>query len=161
MEETHQTPQTPPVTPSSGSPLHQLEMWLDDILGHKAPAIPANGREAIVKIAPWITLVLLIIALPFVLALFGASAILSPFAFLGGVHAGFSYLITWGLVLVTFVIQIIALPGMFKRKRKSWQLLFYSSLITGLMNILSINIGGLIGTIIGLYLLFQIRSYYK
>jgi hypothetical protein len=144
-----------------GSILHQLEMWLNEYLGQKAPKIPQRGREAIVKIAPWITLIILIIALPVILALFGLSAFLAPFAFLGGFHAGAMFIVTWVLTLITFVLEIIALPGLFHRKRKGWLFLFYSSLIGAVLNIISLHISGLIGTVIGLYLLFQIRDYYK
>lgn len=160
MDETNTQPsQMPPA--AKGSFLHQLEMWLDEYLGHKAPQIPVRGREFIVKIAPWATLILLIIALPLLLALLGLGAFFAPFGFIGGFHAGAMYIITWVLTLATFVLEIIALPGMFRRQRRSWLLIFYASLISVVISIVSINIGGLIGNIIGLYFLFQIRSYYK
>ena len=45
--------------------LKQLEDLLSEYLVKKAPALPANIREAIVNFAPWVTLVVLILTLPF------------------------------------------------------------------------------------------------
>ncbi len=159
MNETNSSPQMPP-SGGNGS-LHQLEMWLDHWLGQKAPQIPAGGREAIVKFAPWIILILLLLALPFLLTLFGIGAVFAPVAFMGGFRPSGMYYFMWAVTLVTVVLEAMALPGLFHRQRRGWQLLFYSSLISGVLNIVSFNVVGLLGTLIGLYLLFQIRSYYK
>lgn len=164
MEETNNTSQTTPPSTSSGdksSALHQLEMWLDHTLGHQAPQLPANWRETIVKIVPWLTLIILIIALPAILVVFGIGTFFAPFAFMGGFNFGGIYLVTWALTLATFVLEIIALPGLFHRKYKSWQLVYYATLIGGVSSVISMQFGGLIGMVIGLYILFQIRSYYK
>ena len=51
-----------------------------------------NIKEILVKIAPWVTLVLLIMTLPLVLLALGLGALVAPFAFLLGPGYGFSYL---------------------------------------------------------------------
>lgn len=144
------------------SALGQLEDTLEVYLVKKAPALPENVKEIIVKFAPWLTLIMLIIALPAILFAFGLGAIVAPFAMLGGVHAG----ISWGLGLVfsaiTLVIEVIALPGLFKRSKASWNLLFYATLVTAVDNLISFNLGGLvIGSLISWYFLFQVKEYYK
>lgn len=159
-------PQQTPPSGNKGSILHQLEMWLDLYLGQKAPRIPDNWRENIVKVAPWITLILLVIALPAMLFLFtvalGLSAVSIPFAYgAAGAHFGGMLIVTFVLTLVSLILEVLALPGLFHKQRKGWLFLFYSTLIGGVLNIVSFHIGGLIGTVLGLYLLFQIRSYYK
>ena len=59
-------------------------------------------------------------------------------------------------------LQVMAIPGLFKRKIKSWRLLFYISLISALLSLVKFDLGGLIvGTGISWYILFQIKSYYK
>jgi hypothetical protein len=55
----------------------------------------------------------------------------------------------------------LALPGLFKRKMSAWKLIFYSQLIGITFSLLSGSIlGALIGGLIGLYILFQIRPLY-
>lgn len=44
--------------------MNQLEDLLTEYLVKKAPALPANVKEVIVNFAPWITLILVILALP-------------------------------------------------------------------------------------------------
>lgn len=133
---------------------------LDFYLVKKAPfQIPAGGREAIVKFGPWITLVLMVITLPFILVLLGLGTILSPF---GGVD----YMASWGLsailILIRFGLRAASLPGLFARKMIGWRLWFYSIGVGLLESIISVYgiIGGIIGAIISLYILFQIRSLY-
>lgn len=133
---------------------------LDFYLVKKAPfQIPDAGREFLVKFGPWIALVLMLITLPFILVLLGLGTILSPF---GGVD----YMASWGLtailILIRFGLRAAALPGLFARKMIGWRLMFYSvgvGLVESLLSVYSI-VGGIIGAIIALYILFQIRSLY-
>ena len=98
--------------------------FLDYYLVQKAPfQIPDAGREWIVKFGPWITVVLLVLLLPAVLAVLGMGTMLLPFG--GPVYAyGFGYAAI--LLVVNLVLMIAALPGLFARKRSGWSLLFYS-----------------------------------
>lgn len=136
-----------------------LEMYLVD----KAPyQLPDNIKEAIVRYGPWITLVLLIITLPAILFAFGLGAIFSPFAFLGGIQAGVNFGLTIIFSFIVLVLQGLAIPGLFKRTAFSWKLLYYATLISAVENLISFNLGGLvIGTLFSLYILFQIKSYYR
>ena len=134
--------------------------FLDFYLVQKAPfQIPDAGREWIVKFGPWITLVLLIIALPAVLFVFGVGTMLLPFGSVAYV-TGFGYASV--LVVANSVLMIAALPGLFAQKRSGWNLLFYaelihivSSLVAGLVP------SGLLSGLIRLYILFQIRTLYR
>jgi len=134
--------------------------FLDFYLVKKAPfQIPDAGREFIVKFGPWITLILMVITLPVILFLLGLGTLLSPF---GGVE----YMAGWGLtavlILIRFALRAAALPGLFARKMLGWRLVFYSVLVGLVESLLSVYsiVGGLIGAIIGLYILFQIRGLY-
>ncbi len=46
--------------------LHTLEQTLTMYLVKRAPAIPQNWKEIIIKATPWVTLAAVIIALPFI-----------------------------------------------------------------------------------------------
>lgn len=144
------------------SALGQLEDTLELYLVKKAPAMPEAWKKVIVKLAPWITLILLILALPAILAVFGLGAILTPFSFLGGVRYGFNYMASLVFSVITIILEAMAIPGLFKRSEKGWRLVYYATLVGAVESLLTFNIGGLIiGTGISLYILFQVKSHYK
>jgi hypothetical protein len=144
------------------SSLNELEARIEEIVLTKLPQLPDNVKEAIVKYGPYISLVLLIMGLPVIFAAIGLGALLAPLAFLGGVGAGVGFSIASLIALVTTVMSVIALPGLFKRKMSAWRMMFWVSLVNAIGSILSFNIGSLIiGTAITWYVLFEIKSYYK
>lgn len=134
--------------------------FLDFYLVKKAPfQIPDNAKEWIVKYGPWITVVLLVLMLPAMLFVLGVGSALMPFG-------GYAYATGFGLAAIFLVINVglmvAALPGLFARKMSGWNLMFYARLIGIVYSFLSYAfIGGIIGGIIGLYILFQIRPLYK
>ena len=142
---------------SSGNPLHMLEAWLDDMLGRKAPQLPEKWREVIVKITPWITLIIMLFALPALLVLLGLGTIIAPVAFVNGVHTGSMYSIGFILAIISLVLEAIAIPGLFKRSLSTgWRFAYWAILVSALSNIISLQIGSLIFTVLFLYVLFQI-----
>ena len=123
----------------------------------KAPVqLPQNVREFLARAAPWIALVLLVLALGPALHFLGIR---------GGWHwwrrepffATSLYLI--GLAYLAYVVLLfLALPGLFNRRASGWQLAFYAEVLSILISVMVGNIvGGLLGGVIALYLLFQIR----
>ena len=142
--------------------LTQIKDTLNLYFVKKAPPIPENIKEFIVKYSPYLIIVGLIFTLPSIFMAFGLWSFLAPYAYMGGVRTGFTFSF-WGLFsIATLVLEIIALPGLFKRTKKSWEYMFYASLISALGSLLSFNLGSLIiGAVISFYILFQIKSYYK
>lgn len=142
--------------------LTQVEEKLDLYFGKKAPAMPENIKELIVKYSPYLALVMLIFAIPALLLAFGLTTIALPFAYVSGVHTGFSFSLTALISLVALVLEVMAIPGLFKRTKKAWQYMFYASLLSILSYVLALNIGSLIiSGAISFYILFQIKSFYK
>jgi hypothetical protein len=141
-------------------PPRDLMGFLDYYLVQKAPfQIPDAGREWIVKYGPWIAVVLLVLTLPPVLLALGIGAVFVPFAGVG-YAAGFTYVTL--LVLVNVGLLVMALPGLFARKRSAWNLVFYAQIVGFLTSVLTGSpLSGLIGLLIGLYVLFQIRGLYR
>lgn len=147
------------------STLATIEENLDLYFGQKAPPLPDNIKELLVKVAPWLTLILLIITLPFVLFALGLGALIAPFAFLGGPSAGLSYGFAFtisALVLaVAIVLEAMSIPGLFARTAQGWRYAYYATLVSVVGNILQLDLfGAIIGGAIGFYFLFQIKSYY-
>ncbi|NTW15474.1 MAG: chromate transporter [Candidatus Moranbacteria bacterium] len=141
--------------------LAQLEAILDEYMVKKAPfAIPQNGKDLIVKVAPYLVIVMAIIAVPALLAGLGLSALLAPFALLGG-HYGVAAFISFVFAAISLVLDLLAIPGLFARSARGWRLSYYATLVGLVGNILSFNvIGGLVGAIIGWYILFQVKDMY-
>jgi len=148
---------------NSSFSLIDLEKKLEEVFtGEKIPSLPENIKEIIVKYGPWLSLIAMVFSIPALLAILGFGAFLTPFAFLGGVTYGFKTIITFAVSLLIIVLEIVALPGLFKRQMKAWKLMFYVSLISIISNLINFNILSLIvGAIISWYFLFQIKSYYK
>lgn len=141
-----------------------LEQWFS-----KLPALPPNAREMLVKVAPWIALVFGILgilgSLGGVLALLGLGALGTmalPFGgatVVGASAVGIAVMI---LGLVSSVLLLMAYPGLKGLKMAGWRLAFWSEVVGLLGSLVSLNIVGLvIGAVIGFYILFQIKSYYK
>ena len=154
-----QTTQTPP---SPQNFLKELEGFFHKYLFEKVPyKIPEDIKEFIVKYGPWINLVLLVLALPIVLAAFGLSLFALPFVVvMSPTHSLYGFII-WIITIVGFVIQIMALPGLFARAIKSWYLIYYATLINAFSALVSQNFFGfIIGTALSLYVLFQIKDKY-
>ncbi len=144
--------------------LSQMEDFFDTYLHKKAPfQLPHGVREWLVQFGPWITLVIIILALPIVLIALGLGAVVSPFVVAyGGLHVGFAYMLHGLIGLASLVMEAVALPGLFKRSLSSWRLVYYATLLSAVSQLVSGNlVGFIIGTAISLYVLFQIKEYYK
>ena len=145
--------------PADQAPKDVMGM-LEYYLVKKAPyQIPENAKKWIVQWGPWIELVLLILALPVLLLALGISAAFVPFAS-AGVAGGFSLVVI--ILVVQLGLEVAALPGLFARKRQGWTLAFYAQILSFVTSLFGRNIiGALLSLVVGLYVLFQIRSYYK
>lgn len=144
--------------------LTQLENFLELYLVKKAPALPKGGKELLVKIAPWLVIVGLVLSVPAILSLFTLSSMMSasPYGAYATAALGPAYYISILLLVVTIVLQVLALPGLFNKKRSGWNFIFYSSLVSLVSSLISMNlVGFIIGGLLSLYLLFQVREYYK
>jgi hypothetical protein len=139
-----------------------LEGVIEEYMVKKAPGLPENIKEIIVKFTPWITVILMVMLAPVVLGVLGLGSLLMPLSFLGGVGFGVSHVVTLVLTVVLLVMEALALPGLFKRAKSGWTLMFYASLVSIVSGIFSGGIlNTIVSTLIGWYFLFQIKSYYK
>jgi hypothetical protein len=134
--------------------------FLDFYLVKKAPfQIPDNAKEWIVQWGPWITVVLLVLALPPLLVVLGIGAAIMPFGGIG-YATGFTYLTI--VLIAQLGLTVAALPGLFARKMAGWQLLFYAQILSFAFSLLSGRlVGAILGALISMYLLFQVRPLYK
>ena len=144
--------------------LNQLEATLHEFLVKKAPfAIPAVAKEFIVSVSPYLIIIFAILAIPLILAALGLTAFFAPYSVVVGGGWGFSAIVSLVVAVITLVMEVMAVPGLFKRTKKAWRLVFYASIVSLIGSILSVSgiVGGIIGAIIGWYILFQVRDLYK
>lgn len=147
-----------------------LENQLDELLYKKAPyQVPASGRETLVKLLPWIDLVLVVISLPAFFAIFTVSTVVGTLAAAAGINTGLMYWLSIVFLVLQLGLMAVAIPALFKRQRLGWVLMYYGSLlgiVYALFNWLDTPaavfalIWSLIVSVLSLYLIFQVRSYY-
>jgi len=164
--------------------LNTLEKKLDEVLVKKSPVqLPENAKKTIVQYLPIINLVLGVLTLWATFALWRWARVADRAVDLvndlsaiygGNVAAPVSRLtfmvwVSLAVLAVQSLLYVAAYPGLKARSKSGWNLLFYAALVNGLHTILSLFtdynagggfIGGLVGTVVGLYLLFQVRSQY-
>lgn len=144
--------------------MNGLITTLDTYLGKKAPALPLNIKDLIVKIAPWLVIIGVVLTIPTILAFFGLGAFMmsSPYGGYALANSGITYTLAIVFLAVTAVMRGLAIPGLLAKTKSGWMMLFYSTIVSLVYSILSFDIvGGLLGAPISLYLLFQVREYYK
>ncbi len=128
----------------------------------KLPPLPANWRDVIVNITPWLALVFGLIGVFGSLAALGILTFLAPLVLLGGgVGVASGGIIGAVLALVASVLMVVAFSGTRAKKISGWNLLFYSEAVSLVSSVVFFSVGGVIGALIGFYILFQIKSHYK
>jgi hypothetical protein len=163
--------------------LDQLEKSLEGVFIKSAPKLPEKGKEVLAEWLPWINLVLGIITLWAAYALWhwahlvnGLANYVNQLGQAYGVNTSVAVhkldATVWlglAVLVVEAVLYLMAFPATRARQKRGWNLMFYAllvNLVYGIVNIFT-NYGGvgnfigyLIGTVIGLWLLFQIRGKY-
>jgi hypothetical protein len=165
---------------------NQLEAKMDEMLVKNAPfQIPENGRKAIVEWAPWLALFGAILSLLASYGLWHAAHAVSSiantyndFARAYGVDTSLNHFDYGPLFYLSFAVLIgqgllmlYAYPGLKVRsKKRGWDILLLSVVANFVYNVVyaftdsgsMMNlIWAVIGAVIGLYFLAQIRSYYN
>jgi hypothetical protein len=163
--------------------MKQLEAMLDEWLVKKAPfQLPENARKGLVTALPWLTLLGGLLMLWAAWGLYSLITYVNPFVGLANelnaayglgytspVGFGPMVWVSLGLLAVEAVLFFIAFPALQAHKKSGWNILFWVTLLNVVQNLMSLigytsNFGAfllsLLGSVVGLYLLFQVRSYY-
>ncbi len=128
----------------------------------KLPPLPKSWTAVIVKITPWIALVFGVLGVLGSIAAFGILTFLAPFVALGGgVGAATNGVIGSVLALLSSGLLLAAFPGTRDNKMSGWNMLFYSEVVSLVSSIVFFTVGGVVGALIGFYILFQIKSHYR
>jgi hypothetical protein len=145
--------------------LNDLKKFLDKYYV-KFPALPKGLKDFIVSITPWLTLIFAVLAIITGISAFGALSFVSPFAAFAGVR-GYAYvaIVSAVILLLQGIIELMAFSPLKANKARGWNLLYYSLLLGVVSSIVTLNVytllNSLIGVLIGYYVLYQIKTYYK
>lgn len=142
---------------------NSFDSYIDQIGGifNSLPALPKGGREFFVMILPWVALILGALGVLRTISSFGLFSYFSPYMALGGVDAVGRGMIIVILGLVSSVLLLMAFPGLNAKKSKGWKLIYYSEIVSLVSSIVIFSLGGILITLIGFYILYQVKSYYK
>lgn len=164
------------------SALQPLEDSLNDVFVKQAPALPAGGKKWLVTYLPWINLVLGLFTLYGVYLVWHwahyTNSLINYANSLSSIYGGATVSVhrlglgIWlGLIAlaVEAILYIAAFQSTKAHKKAGWDLLFYALLINVVYGVIIMLtaygsfgnlLSALIGSAIGLYLLFQIRASY-
>jgi hypothetical protein len=133
-----------------------LIKWMEDLF-KKAPHLPANFREVLVKIAPYLALLFGILGVVAGLGVLG----MSPVALFGGIQTSVFVMITGVLTIVSSVLLLMAYPKLLKHQHKGWTYLFWSEAVNAVAALMTLSLGSVVVILIGFYILFEIKNHYK
>ena len=147
-----------------------------------APKLPVGAKNLLVAWMPWFNLLGGLLSLYAAYSLYHWAHVANALtdyanslseAFGGGkvVNDRWSVTVWVGLIVLVIegVIFLAAFPGTKARKLGGWRLVFYAAILNAVYGIVSMFtdyggasslIGYIIGTVVGLYFLFQIRDAY-
>lgn len=127
----------------------------------KFPDLSNSGKSAIVSILPWLSLIFGTLGIAISLVGLGIFTVFEPIAQITGIRgAGQSFFYVM-ISLVSSILLLSAYPGIQKKKEEGWRRIYYSRVLVLLNNIIALSVGGVALSLIGFYILYQIRIYYK
>lgn len=162
--------------------LEDFEKSLNDTFVKKAPALPESGKKFIVQYLPWINLIVGAFTLWMVYWLWHwahwanqlANYVNSFSAYYGGPAVSIDRMtpmlwLSLAVLVVEAALYILAFPATLAHQKRGWNLLFSALIVNVVYGFLVMFtsyggfgsfIGTLVGSVIGLYFLFQIRTSY-
>jgi hypothetical protein len=124
--------------------------------------LPTNVKEFIVQYSPYIGIVLGLLLLPFVLGVFGLAGFAGMMGAAAGIGFGIGYYASIATAIAQIVMYFLAYTLLIAKKKEGWNLMVYSNILSVVVGVFTATlIGSLLGAAIGLYVLFQVKYYYK
>lgn len=160
--------------------LEKLETTLDDVLNKKAPyKLPENNRKALAGAMWWLALVGGVLQLYLAWRLWDAwhyydkyADMANSYAAAFGVDArvndlGFAFYLVLIVMLLSGALLLLAAPALKAMRKMGWTLVFYGLLVNLAYGVVVLFtdygdlgnfLGAVLGSLVGAYLLFQVRS---
>jgi len=147
-----------------------FDQWitkLEPYFTTKAPfQLPVKAKDWIVNYAWIISLVLAVLLVPAMFALLSVYGWVGAVAGVYGVAISPLYWIAGLALVIQFVFLVLSISGLKNKSyAKGWKIVLYGEVFGFVYSLLYFSVGnlvsGLISLVISLYLLFQVKSYYK
>jgi hypothetical protein len=146
--------------------MENLEKFFEDVFVKKAPyQLPVGVKGWLVKFAPWLVIVSVILSVFSLLSMLTLESYLGRVGVAIGVSLGLRYYLGIAVFAVQTLIIAASFPGLKSKHTSGWRMLYYSALLSVAYAVVSsYSFGSIIfslaGSAIGLYILFQVKSYY-
>lgn len=127
----------------------------------KLPELPRGGREFFVMVLPWIALIFGALGVLSAISAFGIFSYFAPGMYWGGVDVVGRGMISVVLSLVSSVLLLMAFKGTKEKRSQGWKLFYYSEVVMLVSSIVLFSVAGIIMNLLGFYILYQIRSYFR
>lgn len=140
-----------------------LDKYIDSVETYyeKLPSLPKGGRKFIVTVLPWIALIFGALGVLGAISGLGLFSQFSSYVNLAGSNVIGVSMLSLVLGLVSSVLLLVAFPGLKNKKEKGWRFLYYSEVVMLVSSIVIFSVSGILMTLLGFYILYQVRSYYK
>lgn len=138
--------------------MNGLEKMLGQVFVDWLPTLPSKSKDWVVRVLPWVMIVLGVLGLLGWLGVFGLFPISLKYLTLGQTFAAVLFHILVPL------LQVLTIAGgyfMLQRQRRGWRLAYYALLLSLVVNLFWFNLAGIVFNVIFAYLLFQIKPYYN
>ena len=137
--------------------MDKINIFLEDLLIKKAPVLPKNIKDFLVKYAYIFNLIGIFVSIPAILTLFGINSIIHVY----GIYTTNS-IISIIFLTLGILLRIKALKGLKEQKIDGWNMIYYATIVQAVYSLISYNLFEfIVGTLISLYFIFQVKSYYK
>jgi hypothetical protein len=131
-----------------------IEQAVEQVLGPNGKLVlPERHQLSFVRFLPWIALAFLPIHFIGLLVLLGVTAVATVF--------GSGSIMSALLSAAVLVLDVIALPGLFKRTRRGWEFFTYAATLGAISNLLGLSLFGLLMSAAVLWLAFQVKYQYR
>ncbi len=135
-----------------------------DILGNlfsKFPNLSYKSQKAIVDVIPYLALIFGTLGVALTLVALGIFTIFEPIAQVTGVKGTSGNFFFVLLSLISSILLLSSFTPLLKKKTLGWERVYFSRVIALVSNIITLSIEGVILSLIGFFILYQIREHYS
>lgn len=142
---------------------NSLDKYIDSVETYydKLPSLPKGGRKFTVTVLPWIALIFGALGVLGAILGLGLSSYFPSYAIISGSNVIGASTTSLILGLISSVFLLMAFPGLRKKKEKGWRFLYYSEVVILISSIVVFSVSEILVTLLGFYIIYQVRSYYK
>ena len=140
--------------------LEKFDKWLENVF-KGAPELPKGFRGFLVEAFPWLALLGGIMGVMGIVGALSMGGLAMGMATAFGYHFGWQYWVNIVLLAVMTYFDFKAFNLLKERKMAGWRLSWYMVVLSIVDTVVMLNPMGLVGVVIGFYLLYQVKGEYK